>query len=535
MKRRVLLGVTGSIAAYKAAELARLFIKAGVEVECMMTKSATEFLTPTTLATLTERPVTVGLFASPEGASATYETSAPSSQAPASPSSAQFLGTAPLQDDRDHDPAPSREGSPTTDGAPLDWTGTTSSTIGHIQASRSVDLIVVAPVTANLLGKVASGIADDALTTTLLASSAPTLFAPAMNTLMWNHPAVQENVAKLSSWGYHFADPDSGELACGEYGTGRMAEPEAIADRALRLMSERRSIGSLLVTTGGTEEAVDPVRVLGNRSSGRMGYAVAEAGRNLGYRVTVIEGRTTAPPPYGVERVPATTAKDMAAEVSRRHRDHDILVMAAAVADYRPAKVSSEKIRSGSASMSLQLTPTTDVLKSVASKRRDQVTVGFALQTGGTKAKRVEAGQEKLRRKGVDFLVLNDPTQHGSRFGGETNEVSFLFSDDRREDLPQQTKLEIGYEILNRAAAIRAAKSDESSSLDGNPGPAPRKKVASRKVASRKVANRKVANRKIANKKVANKKAPQEKAARKKPNARVAKVNRKARRRGGAE
>ncbi|MEZ4650132.1 MAG: bifunctional phosphopantothenoylcysteine decarboxylase/phosphopantothenate--cysteine ligase CoaBC [Candidatus Eisenbacteria bacterium] len=467
----VVLGVTGSIAAYKAAEIVRLFTKAGVTVECVLTRSAAEFVQPLTFATLTERPVTVDLFGPPAGAAAEYgdrsdADSDAGGMAPGSPPASTAHAAQP------RDPAASSAAGGTVLGGSAPPGLATRSAIDHIRASRGADLVVVAPATANILGKVAQGIADDALSTTLLASSVPVMFAPAMNTLMWNHPAVQANVRQLRSWGYLFADPDAGDLACGEFGAGRMAEPAEIVGAALRLLAERSHRPRLLVTAGGTEEDLDPVRALTNRSSGRMGFAVAEAGRNLGLPVTVIAARTSAPVPYGVDVVRVRSAKEMLDRVTELHPSHPLLVMAAAVADYRPKRPAGKKIRSGDGALTLELTPTVDILKTVAAARRGQVSIGFALETERTDAARLQAGETKLARKGVDLLVLNDPTKAGSEFGGATNEVTFLYPDRGPESLARTTKDEVGLEIVRRALSLWNERRKDV----GNPGRDPRPK-----------------------------------------------------------
>jgi phosphopantothenoylcysteine decarboxylase/phosphopantothenate--cysteine ligase len=410
-KRRVVLGVTGSIAAYKAAELVRLLKKAGVDVHVILTRSGAQFITPMTLGTLSGNPVTTDMFGESTGG--------------------------PYID----------WGRAEESGGPEREPG-----IRHIQASRASQLIVVAPATGNILGKVAHGIADDALSTAILASSAPVLFAPAMNTLMWMNPAVQDNVKLLRRRGYLFIEPGSGDLACGEVGAGRMAEPEEITGEILKLLSSAAEGPRLLVTAGRTEEPVDPVRFLSNRSSGRMGFAVAEAGRDLGYRVTVIAGPTAAAVPPGVEVVRVRTAAEMDREVRNRHKEHEVLVMAAAVADYRPRKAAPGKIPGGQAGLSLALVPTRDVLSAVSRERKGKITVGFALETG----QELKRARAKLATKGCDLLVLNNPLRPGSEFGGETNEVTFLFRGGRAESMPRMTKLEVGREILRRVEEIRA-------------------------------------------------------------------------------
>lgn len=433
-ERRVVLGVSGSIAAYKSAELVRLFRKAGVSVDVVLTRAGAQFVTPLTLATLTGRPVTIEQFGAPIGPTAGWDL------------------------ERAHE---------------AEQPG--GSAIEHIRASREADLIVVAPATANILAKAAHGIADDALSTTLLASMVPALFAPAMNTRMWEHPATRENVRLLRERGALFVDPETGELACGEFGTGRMAEPAAIVGTALRHLNGQAGLGRVLVTAGGTEEPIDPVRCVTNHSSGRMGFAIAEAARDLGYEVTLVVGRTSAPPPAGVEVVPARTALEMANAVEHLHPREDILIMAAAVADYRPRRATTQKIASGEDRLRIDLVPNPDILAGVAETRRGLVTIGFALETGGDAADRLARARAKLRRKACDLLVLNDPLQGGSQFGGDTSQATLLHSDGRTEALPLLTKYELGRVLLASAKEIRHAKSTAKSTVKSTVKAAPKR------------------------------------------------------------
>jgi phosphopantothenoylcysteine decarboxylase / phosphopantothenate---cysteine ligase len=402
--RRVVLGVTGSIAAYKAAEIIRLFRKAGVEVHVVMTPSAREFITPMTLGTLSGNPVTVDLFAAETG------------------------------------------------GPYMEWGGEHPDRgIRHIRASRESDLILVAPATGNLLGKVACGIADEPLSTAILASSVHVLFAPAMNTRMWENPAVQANVRTLRQRGYHFVDPIEGDLACGEFGRGKMAEPSVIVDQALRIMGPGRSdLPALLVTAGGTQEALDPVRVLANRSSGKMGFAIAEEARKMGFPVTLLHGVVSAEPPLGVTRIAVQTAGEMLAECRRLSKSHPILVMAAAVADYRPETIQKGKIEGGKKEIGLRLVANPDLLATLAPSRKGMRTIGFALETAGSRAR----AREKMKRKGCDLMVLNNPVRPGSEFGGETSEVVFLYPDGREESLPLMTKNEVARSLLRSILGI---------------------------------------------------------------------------------
>lgn len=415
--RMVMLGVTGGIAAYKAAEIVRLLCRMGVQVQVAMTAAATHLMSPLTLATLSERPVATGLF-DPHRAS----------------------------------PSPgSGDWNPEATHASGDSLG-----IDHIQLSRTADLVLVAPATANILGKVAAGIADDLLSTTIMASTAPVMFAPAMNARMWENPIVRANVASLRERGYLFVDPDAGDLACGETGPGRLADPMRIVDAAVRILLRETPGLRVLVTAGPTEEAVDPVRVLSNRSSGKMGVAVAEAARNRGHAVTLIAGPLRCEPPLGIERVDVQTARDMQEEVAARERKADLLIMAAAVSDYRPRTASETKLPSGSDDMTLELIPNPDILAAAGPSRaaRGAVTIGFALEIGDAGENRA---REKLKAKGLDMIVLNDTSRPDSAFGAETTRVTFLFKDGTAERLSVSPKAAAAKEIIARAEALHKA------------------------------------------------------------------------------
>lgn len=406
IRRRVVLGVSGSIAAYKAAEIIRLFRKARVDVHVVMTPAAGHFITPMTLGTLSGHPVTTDMFATETG------------------------------------------------GAYMEWGREEAGGIAHIQASRDSELIVVAPATGNLLGKVAHGIADEPLSTAILASSVRVLFAPAMNTRMWENPATQANVRTLVERGYRFVDPEEGDLACGEFGRGKMAEPRAVVDAALRMLGPGRSdLPRVLVTAGRTEEGIDPVRYLSNHSSGKMGFAIAEAARDFGYPVTLVHGAVSEPLPLGVDGVEARTALAMEKTLKRLSPSHPILIMAAAVADYRAQSQGKTKIASGKKELTLKFVPNPDILAGLAKDRRGRITVGFALETGGDLAR----ARDKMRRKGCDLMVMNDPTRPGSAFGGDTNEVVLLHRAGKEERLPLMTKGDVAREIVLRVAGLTPA------------------------------------------------------------------------------
>jgi phosphopantothenoylcysteine decarboxylase / phosphopantothenate---cysteine ligase len=392
--RSVTLGVTGCIAAYKAGEIVRLLRRMDVRVQVVMTEAATQLMSVHALATLSENPVATSLWGRPE--------------------------------------------------------------MDHIQLSREADLMVIAPATANILGKVASGVADDLLSTAIMASNVPVVFAPAMNVQMWENPAVQHNIAVLRERGYGFIPPETGELACGETGTGRMADPRTIVDAAVRLMLARAYRLNVVVTAGPTEEAFDAVRVLTNRSSGKMGVALAEAARDLGHRVTFITGPLRCDPPLGVERVDVTTAEQMLAQVQAHEGQAELLIMTAAVSDYRPAVTDPGKLPSGRQNLSISFVPNPDILAAVVPARRERgaVTVGFALEVG-------EDGEARARRKldakGVDLIVHNDATRPDSAFGGDTTRVTLFFRDGRIDRLETMPKTVAAREILLRAEALCAA------------------------------------------------------------------------------
>lgn len=413
----IVLGVSGSIAAYKAAELTRLLVKDGCRVRVVMTRAATHFISPLTLQVLSGQKVMVHLF---EGdAAGGVESWAPEDVAPES------------------GPAFTDEG------------------VEHIDVVKEADLVVVAPATADLLAKAAHGLGDDALSTVLLAAGTNVLFAPAMNHRMWNHPATRANVELLRRRGCRFVEPGLGYQACREEGVGRLAEPTeilaAIRAELLRAATpgpEADLAGvRIVVTAGRTEEPVDPVRVLTNRSSGRMGVALVEEARDRGADVTLVAGVLAVPPPSGVRVISATTAEAMHAEVLARMEDADVLVMAAAVADFRPARPATRKIKKGDGLSAIELEPTVDILKAVSVVRRPgQLLVGFALETNDGLA----GALAKLTGKGLDLLALNNPLDPGSEFGGETNRVTLLRPDREPEELPLLSKREVARVMLDQ-------------------------------------------------------------------------------------
>ena len=412
--RRVALGVSGGIAAYKACEVLRGLQRAGCAVRVGMTKRACEFVTLLTFRALSGSHVVVDDYA------------------PDNP-----------------DP------------------------IAHITFSQTVELFVVAPATANIIAKFANGVADDFLTTTYLASNAPVLVAPAMNTTMLLHPATQRNLARLRADGVRVVEPDAGEMACGTIGPGRLSDPQIIVSAALEMLRGASGRASdlagerVLITAGGTREELDPVRFISNRSSGRMGFALAEAARARGAEVTVVAGTTSAPRPAGVRVVGAEAAEEMRAAVMREVAGSTVFIAAAAVADYRPALRAEHKIKKSDAALTLRLEPTPDILAEVARSRRDGLlVVGFAAETERV----AENARDKLLRKNLDAIVANDLTQDGAGFDTDTNVITLLTRDSQEpRTLPLLSKLEAAHRVLDEVVRLRrqscdnAARSDERS------------------------------------------------------------------------
>jgi phosphopantothenoylcysteine decarboxylase / phosphopantothenate---cysteine ligase len=396
---RVTVGVSGGIAAYKAAELVRALQRRGVEVRVVMTEAATRFIQPLTFAALTGHKVISNLWADAGGGEATYESS-----------------------------------------------------IEHIGEAQWTEALVVAPATANTLAKFVHGIADDFLTTMYLATAAPVLVAPAMNVNMWQHPAVQANLETLRQRGVRVIHPGTGDLACGMVGEGRMAEPEAIADAVFNSLGRRKDLAGevVLVTAGGTREALDPVRFIGNRSSGKMGYALADAAQSRGARVILVSGPTAIHPPARCEMVHVTTAEEMRQAVMGRMPEATMLIKAAAVADYRPVNVSEQKLKR-TGPMSVDLAPTEDILAEVTKQRRPgQLIVGFAAETENM----TENGRAKLLRKGADAIVVNDVSGDGVGIESDRNAATFL-TPTTSIDMPEMTKRKLADRILDEIVALR--------------------------------------------------------------------------------
>ncbi|MGH9540389.1 MAG: bifunctional phosphopantothenoylcysteine decarboxylase/phosphopantothenate--cysteine ligase CoaBC [Terriglobales bacterium] len=408
---KIVLGVSGGIAAYKAAELARLFQQAGFPVQAVLTRAAQEFIRPLTFAALTGQKVITDLF---------------------DPALAAAAG----------EPAPQAV-----------------SAIEHIEAAQTAAALVVAPATAHVLAKFAHGLADDFLTTLYLATPAPVILAPAMNLEMWRHPATQANLETLRRRPRHvLVEPGAGYLACGMIGEGRLADLDAIVAATRAALAASAKDGDLagrtvLITAGPTREAVDPVRYFSNRSSGKMGFALAAAAAGRGARVVLIAGPATAPPPEapGIELIRVTTAAEMAEAALGRFESADLAILAAAVADYRPVAPAARKIKKTADRLRLELEPTPDILAAFGRlKKRGQVLVGFAAETGPP----VAAAREKLGAKGADLIVANDVSRAGVGFDADENQVVLVGANGREQALERAPKPQIAEQILDAAAAL---------------------------------------------------------------------------------
>lgn len=409
---KVTVGVCGGIAAYKSAELVRALQKQAFDVQVVMTEAAQRFVQPLTFAALTGKKVLTSLWTEPESATADLV-----------------------------------------------------SAIEHMDAAITTDALVVAPATANTLAKFTHGIADDFLSTMYLATTAPVIVAPAMNVNMWQHPATQANIATLEARGVTIIPPASGYLACGMTGDGRLADTDAIVAEVLNHLRFAHDLSgeTVLVTAGGTREALDPVRFLGNRSSGKMGYALAEAARRRGARVILVSAPTALRVPAGVELVPVITTSEMREAVIKHLPDSSLIIKAAAVADYRP-RVREEQKMKRSGPLTIEFEPTEDILAEVAStKRPGALVIGFAAETEDA----VTLGREKLLRKGADAIVINDVSRAGIGFDSDNNAATFL-TRTTAIDMPEMTKRELAHRILDEILALRRPRlvvAEESSAL----------------------------------------------------------------------
>jgi phosphopantothenoylcysteine decarboxylase/phosphopantothenate--cysteine ligase len=397
MDKEIILGVTGGIAAYKAAELVRELIKKGAKVRVVMTRNAQEFITPLTFQTLSCNPVQTDLFSLTE-----------------------------------------------------------DSRIGHVALADMADIVVIAPATANIIGKVANGIADDFLSTMIMATKCPVLFAPSMNVNMWESVAVKQNGEKLKKAGYHFIGPEEGDLACEVIGKGRLAAVADIVERIEGLLTEKDMNGKrILITAGPTHEPIDPVRFITNRSSGRMGFALAKMATRRGADVILISGPTHLPVPGGnIRFVPVGTASEMREAVLEHYGECSVIIKAAAVSDYHPKSVSKQKLKKLDASASLELERNPDIIGEIGSLKGDRVLVGFAAETRDL----IVNARKKLKEKYLDLIVANDVSRSDSGFATETNKVVIIDSRGKVDPLPLKSKDEVANIILERVVEILTIK-----------------------------------------------------------------------------
>lgn len=397
--KKVVLGISGGIAAFKAAEIASMLRKRGAEVKCIMTEHATEFITPLTMREISGNPVAVSMF-----------------------------GDIP------------------------------EFNVEHIALAQWADVFVIAPATANVIGKIANGIADDMLTTTVMATTVPVIIAPAMNSNMYMNHIVQKNIAVLKEYGYEFIEPATGHLACGVTGIGRLPDPEDIVDYIefaacrTKLLEGKK----VIVTAGGTREPIDPVRFIGNHSSGRMGFAIAKAAAFAGADVTLVAGSTDhLKTPVGVaRRIDVGSTNDMKAAVDSYYDDCDLVIKSAAVADYRSAHPAENKIKKSDETLTLTMAKNPDILYGLGQRKTHQALIGFAAETTNV----IEYGTAKLKKKNLDMLVANDVSAEGAGFQGTTNIATFLFPDGSMEQLEKMDKEDLAAVIIERAASILAKK-----------------------------------------------------------------------------
>jgi phosphopantothenoylcysteine decarboxylase/phosphopantothenate--cysteine ligase len=388
--KTIVLGVSGSIAAYKAADLASKLTQAGARVNVVMTEAATRFVTPLTFRSLTGRPVVTSM-----------------------------------------------------------WELSSEFSIEHIALADSAQIVVIAPATANVIAKLANGIADDMLTATVLATGAPVIIAPAMHANMFSNPVTRDNLARLKARGFTIVGPERGHLASGDTGEGRLAEIEQIMANITEVLKRSTDLSGrrIVVTAGGTQEPIDPARHIGNRSSGKMGYALAEAARDRGAQVTLITAPTHLPEPAGIAVVRVRTAAEMKQAVAQAVKKADALLMAAAVADYQPQSPAQTKIKKQSPELTLELVRTPDILSEV---KGSFIKVGFAAESEDI----VANAQKKLARKGLDLMVANDITEPESGFGADTNKVTIIDKEDNVENLPLMSKREVAERILDRVVGL---------------------------------------------------------------------------------
>lgn len=388
MSKNVVLGVSGGIAAYKALEIVSQLKKKNIEVNVIMTKNATEFVTPLSFQSLSQNAVAVDTFNEIKA----YE-------------------------------------------------------IQHISLAEKADVMLIAPATANIIGKVANGIADDMLSTTIMATKAKVIFAPAMNTNMYENPIVQDNIKKLKNYGYDFIEPDYGRLACGAIGQGKLADPSVIVDKVMCELYEKKDLTGkkVIVTAGPTIAPMDPVRFITNRSTGKMGYAIAKEARNRGAEVTLISGPTNLEKPRGIDIVKVSTNEEMKNELLKRFNEVDIVIKSAAVADYKPKTYSEQKIKKKEGDFNLALTRDSDILLALGKLKSNQILVGFAAESQNLE----ENAKGKLERKNLDYVVANDITSSDTGFGTEDNRVIIISRDGTKIELEKMSKEKIAGNLFD--------------------------------------------------------------------------------------
>ncbi|MGC8900819.1 MAG: bifunctional phosphopantothenoylcysteine decarboxylase/phosphopantothenate--cysteine ligase CoaBC [bacterium] len=394
--KQILLGVTGGIAAYKALELVRLLTKQNAVVNVVMTKNAEQFIGKVSFQTLSGNPVLTDTFDLSSGAE-----------------------------------------------------------IKHISLPDNASIAVIAPATANFIGKLAHGIADDLLSTMMLAMTKPVLIAPSMNVHMYNNPIVQDNINKLKRYGYHFIEPNEGWLACGYEGKGRLAEPEQIVEEIESLLTIKDLKGkTILVSAGPTREYIDPVRFISNPSSGKMGYAIARAARMRGADVILVSGKVNIKPPYGVKYIEVESAKQMFEQISGLADRVDCIIMSSAVSDFTPSKTNQQKIKKTMEYLDIRLERTQDIISSVAKNKGNKIIVGFAAETENIE----HYAKEKLIQKNLDMIVANNVTEKGSGFGADTNKALIVFREGTVEDIPLMRKVDLADVILDRVSRLFGSK-----------------------------------------------------------------------------
>ncbi|SMB93363.1 Phosphopantothenate-cysteine ligase [Desulfonispora thiosulfatigenes DSM 11270] len=391
--KNIVIGITGGIAAYKSCEIISLMKKSGANIHCVMTKEAMQFITPLTLRTLSGNEVITDLFSESKN-----------------------------------------------------WN------VEHISLAKMADVFLVAPATANIIGKIANGICDDFLTTTIMATKAKVVFAPAMNVNMYENPILKDNISKLKHLGYEFIDPIVGNLACGDSGKGKMADPKDIVNYLYNLSGKKQDLKgvSILITAGPTRELIDPVRYITNRSSGKMGYAIARVAKERGADVTLISGPTNLPRPEGIKFIQIETALEMFTKVKENFASNNIVIKAAAVADYRPKNIANQKIKKSDGDMHIELERNPDILAFLGEQKGDKILVGFAAETNDL----TQNALTKLKKKNLDLIVANDVSQEGAGFNYDTNKVTIFSATKETNKLPLMSKLDVADKIIDEAVTL---------------------------------------------------------------------------------